>query len=107
MEGIRNLGRKIKPDGLASGNVQEKKILKLVHVVEMTDDKANKIIARKDVNLSPGTKVSTLKAQLGYKLDDDLLRGKNRQLLGNDVDLYASVEYGEKLIIIPDTLVGA
>ena len=98
VDGIKNLGRKRQKD--KPDNNGE---LKRVHIVEMRE---NKVAKREDVNLTPGTKISNLKAKLGYGLEDDVIRAKNRQPLADKVDLYALVEPDEKIIIVPDTGLG-
>jgi hypothetical protein len=101
IDGIKKLGGQGNQQKTDSG--QASGPLKLVHIVEMKDNEAG---ARHDVNLAPGTKVSDLKAKLGYALNDHIIRMKNRQVLDNNTDLYSILEPEEKLIVTPDTAVG-
>ena len=78
--------------------------VKPAQIVEMSDD--NNPGSVKSVNICKGTTVKDLKIQLGYHIDDDLLRGKNRQTLDNKMDLFDTIEANEKLVIIPNTEMG-
>ncbi len=101
LDGIKKLGKKGEQQN-ESG--QQGGALKRIHLVELGDN--NEVGARQDVNIEPGTTVEVLRKKLGIDPKDAIIRGKNRQLLKPDVNIYDLLDEDEKLTILPNAEVG-
>lgn len=79
--------------------------VKTIEIVKLGADKKTPESIQ-NVDIVPGTKVIDLKEQLGFRASDDLVRGKDDSILENKTDLHKLLDDGEKIVILPETIVG-
>ena len=92
------LGKKKSGAEASTGDV------KTIEIVKLADKNTPESI--QNVDIAPGTKVIDLKERLGFRASDDLARAKDDSILENKTDLYKLLDDGEKIVILPETIVG-
>ncbi len=103
LDGVKKIVRK---DGQPESNDigQAAGEPKQIHLVEMANN--NEAGARQDIYIKLGTTLGLLREKLNIDPRKPIIRGKNRQVLRPEDNIYDILEYGEKLTILPPTDIG-